>query len=390
MIRLALLLSLLWFPAVATAAADAPVAREAPVASSPFTRPVGEDDRAGHGAEPPQLAAPRPAIVTGEFSTKRFRILHTERTRGAAENLAERLEAERDAFAKILGRDWPGTTEVRLGAGREELERLALPGGRPPTWAIALAYPSHGIILLDALQLSSAEGPTTLRHELAHVALGGLGEGWPRWFQEGLAQHLTGERLSIGHYTTLFNAVGADRILSFEDLTRGWPAHAGEVQLAYAQSAAFVAWLSERYGGEGLAALLEHVSKGDDFSLAFAKAFHTSIRMEEHAWQETLPERYGWMPWVTTGSLVLGLAALITIFGYIRRRRQLRARLAEMTVEDEVEDEERRLLEAELLDLERQLHDADAEAESDEYALPAREHGSEDDELPRRGKDVLH
>ena len=32
-----------------------------------------------------------------------------------------------------------------------------------------------------------------LRHELAHVALGQFSPVWPRWFQEGVAQHLTGE-----------------------------------------------------------------------------------------------------------------------------------------------------------------------------------------------------
>lgn len=371
MTRLALLLLVLLLPALARADV-----------------PTGEGDRAGHGAEPPQLAAPRPEIVTGEVSTRRFRILHTRRTEGAAKNLSERLEGERDAFARILGRDWPGTTEVRLGAGRSELEAMALPGGRPPTWAIALAYPSHGIILLDALQLSSAEGPSTLRHELAHVALGGIGGGWPRWFQEGLAQHLTGERLSISHYTALFNAVRADRVLSFEDLTHGWPEHAGEVQLAYAQSAAFVAWISERFGGSGLAALLEYVSKGDDFSLAFAKAFQTSIRMEEEAWRKTLPDRYGWMPWVTTGSLVLSLAAIACIIGYVRRRRQLRSRLLEMSEEDAVEDEERRLLEAELIDLERRLLERDEAPIEPPHSLQDR--ADEDDELPRRGKDVLH
>lgn len=355
--------------------------------ASPAPISLSSPERAGHGVEPPNLGAPRPELVTGERRTARFRVLHTERTRKAAAQLAERLEAERDAFVAILGRDWPGITEVRLGAGRAELEGLALPGGRPPSWAIALAYPSHGIILLDALQLSSAEGNETLRHELAHVALGGIGAGWPRWFQEGLAQHLTGERTSLAHYTTLFGAVHGERILAFDDLTQGWPERPIDVELAYAQSASFVGWLSERHGGAGLGAILDHVAAGAPFPIAFARAFETSLRLEEEAWRETLPARYGWMPWVMVGSSALSLAALLCVVGFVLRRRRLAARLAQMEQEEESEERARLQLEAELLALERQ---AEEEAAAREDASTHGREGAQDDELPRRGKDLLH
>src|SRR5207249_1511955 len=131
---------------------------------------------------------------------------------------------------RLLGRDWPGVTEVRLGWDRAEFDGLAL--STPPSWAIALAWPDENVMLVEAKSLVKGDGQQTLRHELVHIALGRLGKGWPRWFQEGFAQRLTGERnFSIEHYTTLARAVSADRIFKFDDLSNGFPETASDVEI---------------------------------------------------------------------------------------------------------------------------------------------------------------
>lgn len=290
---------------------------------------------------------PRPELVTGEVTTARFRILHTARSEQAARKLAGEIEAVRDNFGQVLGRDWTGVTEIRLGMGRQEFEALALPGGEPPGWAVALAYPSHQIILLDAVSLNSAEGPTTLRHELAHVALGQLGRRWPRWFQEGLAQNLTGERFSMTQYAALFRAVTQERIFHFEDLSDAWPDLPSDVEIAYAQSAAFVAWLSERHGPERMGKLVDGVGAGEPFEMAFGKAFRSSLLVEENAWRETVAARYGWLPLTTSTALVWLAGSALCIAAYVRRRRQKAEKLAALAAEDAAEDAALRLLAAE-------------------------------------------
>jgi hypothetical protein len=325
-----------------------PSARPAAAQDAPEAPPAST--HAGHGAvEPPQLPAPRPALVTGELRTARFRILYTARAEGHARSLSERIEGARTTFQALLGRDWPGVTEVRVAAGRREFEALALPGGAPPGWAKALAYPAHNIVLLDGETLVGADGLDTLWHELSHVALGRLGTGWPRWFQEGLAVQLTGERFAVSRYTTLFRAVQQDSVYRFEDLAGGWPELPWDVELAYAQSAAFVGWLRERYGTAGLGALIDHVRGGDPFETAFGKAFRTSLMLEERDWRAELPSRYGWLPVTTASSLALALAALLVVPAAIRRQRQKAERLLEMELEEAAEEAARRLAEAEEL-----------------------------------------
>lgn len=285
-------------------------------------------------AEPALVPLPRPAIVAGELSTRRFRILYTARAEGAARALSQEIEGVRDTFGQLLGRDWPGTTELRLGVGREEFEALALPHGAPPGWAVALAYPAHQIILLDALSLRSDQGTTTLRHELAHVALGQLGPEWPRWFQEGLAMNLSGEQLSVTQYTALFRAVRQERVLHFEDLARGWPEHPRDVEVAYAQSSAFVAHLADRYGPQRMAELVDSVGRGASFEAAFARAFRVTLRLEEELWREALPARYGWLPLATTTELLWLLATALCLAAFLLRRRQKARRLAQLELEE--------------------------------------------------------
>lgn len=301
-----------------------------------------------HGqGEPALVPTPRPALVKGDVSTPRFRILYTEKSEGAARKLAGEIEAVSDSFVRVLGKDWPGITEIRVGVNRAEYEALALPGGAPPKWAVALAYPSHNIILLNALSLSEPEGYVTLRHELAHVALGQFSDTWPRWFQEGMAQHLTGERVNVTHYAALFRAVTQEKVFHFEDLAVEWPDMPSDVEVAYAQSADFVAWLAGHHGPKAMEQLLELVSKHEPFEQAFGKAFRSSLSVEEGTWREGLATRFGWLPLTTSMQLVWLLAPAICVVAYARRRRQLAARLEAMSAEEAAEDAALRVLAAE-------------------------------------------
>jgi len=301
-----------------------------------------------HGQEEPALVPrPLPAIVTGTVTTPRFRLVYTAKSEGSARALAQEIEGVRESFVKVLGRDWPGVTEIRMGVGRVEFEELSLPGGRPPRWAVALAYPQHGIVLLDALSHKGPEGPVTLRHELAHVALGQLGQSWPRWFQEGLAQHLTGERVAVTHYAALFRAVAQERVFHFEDLAVAWPDMPADVEVAYAQCADFVAYLAGRHGAAAMGQLLDGVASGEQFETAFGKAFHSSLTVEENAWREGLATRFGWLPLTTSMQLVWLLAPGLCVVAYVRRRRQQTARLEAMAAEEAAEEAALRVLAAE-------------------------------------------
>jgi Peptidase MA superfamily len=287
-----------------------------------------------------ELKVPPPprALIAGEVSTPRFRLLYTQRSEGAARALAGRIERVRDAFQDVLGRDWPGVTEIRVGLGREEMAQLSLDGAPVPPWAEALAYPGRNVILLDAKSLHKPDGEVTLRHELSHVALGQIAPSWPRWFQEGIALYLTGDRFSISQYTAMFRAVTNDRVFDFEDLADSWPQQPQDVEIAYAQSAAFVSHLVARFGPQKLGELVDHVQDGAPFEVGFARAFQTSVGVEQEAWKHELPRRYSWTPIITGGSMFWSVAVLLAVAAWVRRRRVRALRYAQMAAQEAAED----------------------------------------------------
>ena len=300
----------------------------------------------------PPIAAPqpkRPAPPVDELDTPRFRIFYTARARASAEQLAKEIEPLRDSVQRVLGRDWDGVTEIRLGYDRAEMEALSLPGGPPPSWATALAYPDENVVLVEAHSLVAADGRTTLRHELVHAALGRLGRGWPRWFQEGLAQQLTGERAySLTQYATLARAVSQGRIYKLDNLTHGFPEMPSNVEIAYAESAAFVSYLQDTHGPQQFAQLVEFVHQGLPFETAFAKAFHTSLALDEKAFDAELPGRYPLWPIITGGSTLWVLAAAMVVYAWVRRRRQVLAMRAAQALNEQQEDAARAALAEEI------------------------------------------
>lgn len=305
--------------------------------------PAADEER----APIPSLGVPTAgALETSVKDTRRFKIVHTARATGAADYLAKEIEHLRDDVGALVGRDWPGVTEVRLGFGREEYEALALPGALPPSWAVALAYPDANIVLVEAHSLVQGDGQTTLRHELVHVALGQLGRAWPRWFQEGLAQELTGERkFRVNQFAVLSRAVVQDRIFRFDDLTTRFPSYADDVEIAYAQSVAFVEFLRDRHGPAAFGALIDRVRAGDPFEKAFGIAFHSPLSVEEKVFRDELPRRYPWWPLLLSGGTVVwGLMSFLLVAAWVKRRHAVSVLRAEQLRVERLEDLARALV----------------------------------------------
>jgi hypothetical protein len=274
----------------------------------------------------PVLAARSP-VSTVTFDTARFRVVASERAEQPARALAPELETLRDEVAALVGRDWNGRTEVRIALGREEYESMALPGSRPPGWAVALAWPGANVILVDARSIATADGKTTLRHELVHIALGQLGKDWPRWFQEGVAQMVTREsQFKSGHYSTMALAIASDRLYDFDALRDGFPERPRDAEVAYAQSVEFVTFLFSRFGPEQFGQLIDLNGQGVIFEQAFARAFHTSLSLEESEFRRNVALRYPWWPLLfMSGSLVWSGATFLMVLAYFRRRRAVAA-----------------------------------------------------------------
>lgn len=215
---------------------------------------------------------------------------------------------------------------------------MAPMGAPPPAYAVAVAYSQLHLVILSLKDPRTFEAPDlaeSFRHELAHVALFDAvgGRHVPRWFHEGLAVHLSGEK-SLDRFRTLQDATLAKTILPLDQLDGSFPSEPYQVNVAYAQSADFVRYLLRDADRARFASMISYAREGRDFDRALQDAYGTDLRKLEYQWREELNQRFSFLPVLLGGSVVWVVVIGLMAFGWVRRRRQAKVKLAEWERED--------------------------------------------------------
>ena len=259
--------------------------------------------------------------------------------------LADSAEKELHAIsADLEGLPVPQGIEVRLVRDASSLNAVAPDGRGAPQYAIGVAYPDLGVIAIATRRGSNVADPeATLRHELAHVALGAaIGDRAPHWLHEGFAYQHSAE-WSWERTETLSGMAWMGGIIELDQLDRSFPAEEAPANRAYAESYDFVGFLSRRGRYEDATdrgdrypfrRFLSEVGHGRTLDAAAVRAFGKPIKALFDEWRDDLTTRYLTAP---IGLLALGvwvLCALLLVIGYWRRKRQQKRRYAEWDRED--------------------------------------------------------
>ena len=238
-----------------------------------------------------------------------------------------------------LGGTIEDTLEIRIGVNPSEMAALAPESAPPPGYAVGVAYPARGLVLLSLTAPETWEFPDlerVLTHELSHIALfrAVRGRSVPRWFVEGLAITQAGEN-DLTRVRTLWTATLSDQLLPLEALSGAFPSRPYAVNVAYAQSADLVDFLlSQKYGARSFRALLKSLREGSRFEDSVLASYHESLPSVERRWRRRLEERFSTLPLIFSGTGVWLLATLLLVAAYVRRRRRHRSEIARMAEEE--------------------------------------------------------
>ncbi|MDQ3370510.1 MAG: hypothetical protein M3680_34255 [Myxococcota bacterium] len=262
-----------------------------------------------------------------------------------ARELAESAEATLTRISgDLIGLSTPRAIEVRLVRDSSTLGAIAPAGRGAPAWAIGVAYPDLGVISVAMRRGAQLVDPgATLRHELAHVALGAaLGNRAPHWLHEGFAYQHSAE-WSWQRAETLAGMAWFGSVIPLEELDASFPREELPAHRAYAESYDFVGYLSRRGRYEDQSddgdrwpfrRFLGELGRGSDPDAAARRAFGRSLAELFEEWKVDLGNRFMMMP---VGLLGLGLwvlCAILLVFAWARRRRQNRHRLALWDLEE--------------------------------------------------------
>ena len=246
------------------------------------------------------------------------------------------LQRDASAFrahlAADLGQPVLDHVRIRIARTADQMAGLAPEGAPPPRYAAGVAYPALGLALLALQAPHTWEAPDLvelMRHELTHIALREVvaGHHVPRWFDEGIAIHESGE-LPWARTKELWDATLGKRLLPLSDLDRGFPADGYDVSVAYAESADVMRFLMRDPDRDRFGSLVERVRGGEPFGRALEDAYGTDERKLEYEWREEVSHRFSVLPLLTGSGMLWVLASGLAIAAWWRRRKRAKAKLA--------------------------------------------------------------
>ena len=289
----------------------------------------------------PGIAIPE---VPAEFETKSLgwmRVSYPPQMRERMDPVIAGASTVREHLSLRFGQPVLSNVEVRIARSWDEMAKLAPQSAPPPKYASGVAYSSLKLVLVTLVAPYTYQPVNleeTVRHELSHVALSdAVGDHHlPRWFQEGVAIHESGE-LGINRAEDLSKASLWGTLIPLSDLDR-FPADGYEVSVAYAESGDFVRFLMRDEDASRFQSLVSRVHDGQKFDSAIGDAYGSDLKKLEYQWKEEVARRYSAWPAFFSLSFLWVLLIVALGWGYMKKRRRHKAVMARWAKEEAFED----------------------------------------------------
>lgn len=244
-----------------------------------------------------------------------------------AEDEAQRLRAyvpnSRPAVARWLG--IPERGEPKYIFVRNHAEMKGVAGPAVPDWAVAVALGDDRIVFrLDRIDTAPANRLELVAdHELVHQLLNHLGgERLPRWFEEGLCVSYAGLPF-LETDASLELAASAGWLPKLSETDTMFRGDAGEAAKAYKMGHRAVTFLLTIRGDRAMRALLQRVSKGDPFPVAFQAATGMTVDAFEERWRDHITPSMPFLAYLllqNIGSTLIVFGAFLVFIGWLIRR----------------------------------------------------------------------
>jgi len=209
---------------------------------------------------------------------------------------------------------------------------------------VAYALPKKKVVVIDHSKMNTSPFTlqTTFKHELCHLLLHHYinDDNLPRWLDEGVCQWASDGLADIimdAKRDLLPAAILSDTDFDLEKLKHQFPRDKNGLILAYEQSKSVLEYLNREYGSQAILDFLKLLQQGYDLTSAFEIRFATSFDAFEYQWRAHLKKNINWFTYLSIHlyEILFVSAALLTIFGFVRK---IIRRRAYSQLEDE-EDE---------------------------------------------------
>jgi len=274
------------------------------------------------------LSASFLSAETGSIYTNEVHVLFEKPLLPVAREVAELYPAVSSELSRTFRWEIDFRPEIVLPKDRDTFRKMVGSDS-----ILAFAVPERNLIVLDTSRVCTKPFTlrTTLKHELCHLVLHRniQGDRLPRWLDEGICQWASGgiaELMVEDSDKALAQATASDMLIPIGGLER-FPDEEKSLLLAYEESKSFVEYLISKSGEDKFLLAMGHFKKGNSLDEALQRIFSMSLHDLEHDWQARLKRKYTWFYYLSSNlyTILFALAALITVYGFIRLLQKKRA-----------------------------------------------------------------
>lgn len=264
------------------------------------------------------------------------------------------LSRDLGVLSSFYGFNYARPTRLVLAASPSQFSDAVGPSSGD---VLAAADEGNGTIIVSPASWRGdpARVGSVLMHEASHLVLGAkfsaAGAHPPRWLDEGMAQYVASDwefdiDWAASQHQVMETAAASGRLVPIAKLDGLFGGDSADVQLAYAQSYSFVAYLASTYGQRNMRLFLDAAARPNTTLDTAAKSvFGISLSGLEAAWLGSVESRSRWWEVLLEGSNFITLLwttlATLVIVGFVLVTVRKRRVFAEMEEGDETEGDER-------------------------------------------------
>lgn len=198
----------------------------------------------------------------------------------------------------------------------------------PPAFAVAVAIPARGLIMVDQSRLRYSANMTipqggaaqqTLIHEVAHLVLHRHFKRIPRWLDEGLAMWTARQALQAQDAQRISYWASRRGVMSYRDLIERFPWTHSLVHFAYMQSLSLVDFLIAAHGVDKVLTLLDRHQRMA-FPAAWRTVFNESIDDTWEVWRRDQARRLNPLRFIFGEIPLFTYPAVLFLLAYGRYR----------------------------------------------------------------------
>lgn len=293
------------------------------------------------------LAFPQQAAKAGPPHTHKkqehFDFHYPTRWSQPVQELMKRAPKDLQELEEVFGVQFKGVIRIRFSSPGNAFAKIQPHGWKPHKDIAGLAYPKRSLITMRIKTIEGIKGlHQTLKHELSHILISYAVKQrkLPLWFNEGVAMMVSHDYGDFERFVLMVRARLAGTIPALHTIRHGFPGHPAARQLAYATGLDAVTYLKKQRANF-LPVLLQQIREGRSFHQAIRLTFGKSWTKLQQEWQQTLPDRYGWLPLLANEGTIWILIVILFLLAHRNIQARRRQRLAEMAAMEEAEEAKR-------------------------------------------------